>query len=808
MIRVAKLFVPVVATLTAHAQNAPTLAVDVAANRHPISPLIYGIDDYGDTGLANLVRTGIRRWGGDATSRYNWQNDTYNSAADWWFTNNASPGDPAALPNGSSFDQFVENGLTTGTVRLGTIPVMGWLPKTRDFGCSYSVAKYGAQQAVDPYASDCGNGVLLDGSQVNNDPNDVSAPVDQTFAQSWIQYLIGIYGTGQRGGVQMWNLDNEPEWWSSVHIDIHPNHATYDEMWDKAVTYATAIKQTDPSALVTGPVAGGWSGMFYSSADMFDGWSTFPYQFWDNPEDQQAHGGTPFVEWYLQQAQAYEAQHGTRLIDALDVHAYIAPAGISFQDNAGDPTTDNLRLTSTRVFWDPNYVPPPGIGATAPVTPTQQYPNGEAPYLVPRMLQWVAADYPGTKTAITEYNWGATNDITGAIAQADILGIFGQQGLDIGCMWAPPNANVGGSEPPEPGVFAFEIYLNYDGFGSQFGETSVSATTTDSDTLSIFAAQRSDGALTVAVLNKSTSDLTAPVSLANFDASSTAEMWTFSSANLQAIQRQSDLAAGAAGVTATFPARSISLLVIPANPASQPVPQPVIAAVTNSASYDSASISPGEIVTIFGSNLGPGVLNGAQVSSDGGYLTQNIAGTRVLVNGYVAPMVYTLAGQVAAVIPYEVALSSTAAVQVEYQGVRSAQFKMPVAAAVPGLFTLGNGTGPGAILNQNLSLNSSTNPAHAGQVVVLYATGEGQTTPPGVDGRLALDVIPLAAGKCAVTIGGQSATVQYCGEAPGQVSGLLQVNAVVPSNAATGNQPVVLSIAGVSSTANVTVALQ
>jgi uncharacterized protein (TIGR03437 family) len=798
--------------LSASAQSVPTLTVDANASRHPISPLIYGIDDYSDNGLANLVRTGVRRWGGDATSRYNWQLDTINSASDWYYTNNAYSNNPALLPNGSEFDLFVENGLNTGTVRLGTVPVLGWLPKSRDFGCSYSVAKYGSQQKVDPVPgdSDCGNGLLPDGTTPvpNNDPNDVSTPVDQTFAQAWIQYLVKTYGTAQGGGVQIWDIDNEPEWWDGVHMDVHPSPSTYDEDWSKLQTYGAMIKQTDPTALVSGPVAGGWSGMFYSSQDMHDGWSTAPYQFYDNPEDQQAHGGLPLVEWYLQQAQQYEQQNAVRLLDYLDVHAYIAPAGITLTNNAGDPTTDTLRLTSTRVFWDPNYVPPPGLNNTYPITPTQQYPNGEAPELVPRMIGWVNSNYPGTKTAITEYNWGATNDITGAIAEADILGIFGQQGLDMGCMWGPPNPNPGNGAPPDPATFSFEVFLNYDGQGNQFGETGISATTTDPDTLSIFAAQRSDNALTVLVLNKSTSDISAPVSVANFQSSGTAQVWSYSSANLSAIVQQPSIAANSAGVTTTFPARSMTLLVLPEAAGALPVPQPVIAAVTNSASYAATAVSPGEIVTIFGSNMGPSTIAGAQLSSDGAYLTQNISATRVLVNGYIAPMLYTRADQVAAVVPYEAALSTTAYVQVEYQGVRSAPFNIPVAAAVPGLFTDGNGTGQGAILNQNLSVNSSTNPAHAGDTVVLYATGEGQTVPPGVDGRLALSLYPVPAGACSVTVAGAPANVAYCGAAPNFTAGVIQINAQIPQGSPPGNLPVVVTIGGGSSASSVTVAVQ
>ena len=794
----------------ASAQSAPSLAVDAGANQHAISPYIYGINDYGDNGLGNAVRVGVRRWGGDATLRYNYLIDTWNSAADYYFEN-APQTSTGPLPDGSLFNLFVNTALSDGSLRVGTIPILDWVPKDRGEECSYSVAMYGPQQKVDPYHTDCGNGFMPDGTTaiadtdltVDGEPNSTS------FAQDWIQYLTGRYGSAKRGGVQVWSLGNEPDWWYSVHMDIHPKTATYDEILSRGQMYATAIKQADPDALVTGQVAAGWSGMFYSSTDFVSGWSTPPYMFYDNPVDQNAHGGVGLTEWYLQQMQAYEQQHGQRLLDYVDVHAYIAPNEISFENNAGDPTIDALRLTSTREFWDPNYVPPPGPGATVSPTPSPKYPNGEPPYLVPRMLQWVANDYPGTKTAITEYNWGALNDITGAIAQADLLGIFGREGLDLATIWSPPNPNPGNGAPPDPGVFAFEMYLNYDGNGSQFGETSVSATTGDPDQLSIFAGLRSDNALTVMVLNKTTSSAGAPVSVANFQAAGNAQVWQYSAANLAAIQHLSDLSLSGGSVTATFPARSITLLVLPALPSSLPAPKPSIAAVGSAASYDQHAISPGELVVIFGTNLGPAMLAGPQLTEDGEFLAQSTGNVRVLFNGFVAPMVYSSAGQVSAVVPYEVALEANAAVQVEVQGVRSDPFMIPVGASVPAIFTANSsGKGQGSILNQDGSVNSETNAAPAGQVVVIYATGEGQTTPPGVDGRIQFDVKSVPVGACTATIGGRSAVVNYCGMAPYEVSGVLQINAVVPANAGTGNVPVSFSIGGVSSPASVTVALK
>jgi hypothetical protein len=157
-----------------------------------------------------------------------------------------------------------------------------------------------------------------------------------------------------------------------------------------------------------------------------------------------------------------------------------------------------------------------------------------------------------------------------------------------------------------PGAFAFKIFLNYDGNGSQFGGTSVSATTSNPDTLSIFAAQRYDSALTILVLNKTTGDIADTIGLANFSPAGTAQVWQYSQNNLNAIVRQTaDLNVSAAGISTTFPAYSMTLLVIPQAQNAMTVPQPAVAKVTNAASYDTTAFSPGEMVAIFGQGLGP-----------------------------------------------------------------------------------------------------------------------------------------------------------------------------------------------------------
>jgi len=236
--------------------------------------------------------------------------------------------------------------------------------------------------------------------------------------------------------------------------------------------------------------------------------------------------------------------------------------------------------------------------------------------------------------------------------------------------------------------------------------------------------------------------------------------------------------------------------------------QPAIAGVSNAASYDSATVSPGELITIFGMNLGPSTPAGLQLNADGTVST-DLSATRVLFDGIAAPMVYTANGQVSAVVPYEVA-NPTTQVQVEYQGTQSGSFSMNVAAATPGIFSMDStGTGQAAALNQDGSVNSTANPASAGSIVVLFATGSGQMTPAPVDGSVtAASSLPVPVQPVKVTIGGKSAAVLYAGAAPGMVAGIMQINAKIPAGTAAGSAPVVLTIGTQASPQSITVAVK
>jgi hypothetical protein len=542
----------------------PALQVNAAAGRRAISPFIYGMN-FADETLAAELRIPVRRWGGNATTRYNWRTDTSNRAADWYFENipNDNP-NPAALPNGSSSDQFVESNLDAGAETLLTMPLIGWTPRGRAYGCGFSVAKYGAQQSVDPWRPDCGNGVRGNGSAITgNDPADISDAITPSFVQEWIQHLIGRYGSAAQGGVRFYNLDNEPMLWSHTHRDLHPAPLSYDELRDRTVAYAAAIKATDPSAATLGPAEWGWTNYFWSALDAAPGGD-----WWNNPQDRLAHGNVELTAWYLQQLRAYDQQHGVRLLDYLDLHYYPQAAGVSLS-GAGDAATQARRLRSTRALWDPNYADESWIG--------------EPVRLLPRMRDWVTANYPGTKLAIGEYNWGAPEHINGALAQADVLGIFGREGLDLATLWDPPTA-------AQPLAFAFRMYRNYDGAGAGFGETGVAASSADQATLAVYAAERAaDGALTIIAINKSATPQTSALQLSGFSPGGAARVYRYSAANAAAIERLADVSIPAAGTTITFAANAITLLVLPGNgvagsptptPTATPTPVPPTASAT------------------------------------------------------------------------------------------------------------------------------------------------------------------------------------------------------------------------------------
>jgi hypothetical protein len=531
-------------TLSTQAQSATvTISIDAALNQHPINPNVYGLAYASAADLSDL-NVPLNRYGGNNASRYNWQVNADNRGNDWYFESIADSSSAA----GERGDTFFSNARSAGAQAMLTIPTIEWIARVgvgRAKLASFSIAKYGAQSGNDSqWFPDAGNGVRTGGPFVTgNDPNDANVPSNSAFQQGWVQHLVGRWGTSGNGGVRYYILDNEPSIWYSTHRDVRPTAPTMDEIRDKLIDFAGKIKAVDPTALVAGPEEWGWSGYFYSGYDQqygsLHGWGTLP--------DRNNHGGADYLPWILSALKQNNSATGTRLLDIFTVHYY--PQGGEYSDDVSS-SMQLRRNRSTRSLWDPAYV-------------DETWVNDHV-QLIPRLRGWVAANYPGTATGITEYNWGAEAHINGATTQADVLGIFGREGLDLASRWTTPASTT-------PTYKAIKMYRNYDGQKSTFGDTSVAASVPNPDALSAFAARRSaDGALTVMIINKALSGATtAAVTIANFQAAAGAGVWQLTSAN--SIVHLPDLPLSNATVTATLPAQSVTILVISSN-SGVPVP--------------------------------------------------------------------------------------------------------------------------------------------------------------------------------------------------------------------------------------------
>jgi hypothetical protein len=497
-------FLPSLEHLESRLVPSAFITVNAAANQHAINPNIYGVA-YGDaTTLADL-NVPFNRYGGDPATRYNWQLNADNRANDYFFE---SIGDPSSAP-GQRGDSFIAASKAAGAQADLTVPTIDWVAKlgpNRGKLASFSVAKYGPQTATDPYWPDAGNGVSTSGQYITgNNPNDANVPNSVAYEQGWVKHLVGQWGTAAKGGLHYYSLDNEPSIWFATHRDVAPVGATMKQVRDKIVAYASMIKANDPSALVLGPEEWGWSGYFYSGYDQQYGAA----HGWNNLPDRTAHGNIDYLPWVLAQLRQNQTATGKRLLDVFTVHYY--PQGGEFSNDVS-PAMQLLRNRSTRSLWDPNYV-------------DQSWINSKV-QLIGRLRNWVSTYYPGTQIGISEYNWGAEGHMNGATAQADILGIFARQGLDLGVRWTTPPTG-------SPTYNAIKMYRNYDGNKSTFGNTSVATSVTNADQLSAFSALRSsDGALTIMVVNKNLYDPSNPsatttvtLNFSNFAGAGIAQEW-------------------------------------------------------------------------------------------------------------------------------------------------------------------------------------------------------------------------------------------------------------------------------------------
>ena len=511
-----------------------TIQIDANLNRHLINSDIYGVAFATPAQLLDL-NAPLNRYGGNSATRYNWQLNADNKGNDFYFQSI-----PYLNVAGEIGDTFIRDTKKGGAQPLITVPMVDWVAKlgpNRSKLASFSIAKYGAQTGNDAnYFPDAGNGIRTNGQRITgNDPNDANTPNSPAFQQSWIQHLTQTWGTSSNGGVRYYVLDNEHSLWHETHRDVQPTGANMEQVFAKMRDYAAMIKSVDANAQVLGPEEWGWNGYLYSGFDLQvagnNGYTSFP--------DRAAHNNMIYVTWLLQQFKADEITRGKRLLDVFSLHYY--PQGGEFSNDAS-AAMQLRRNRSTRSLWDANYT-------------DESYINDKV-RLVPRMKEWVAQYYPNTKTALTEYNWGAENHINGATAQADVYGILGRENIDAATRWTTPDAT-------SPTYKAMKMYRNYDGKKSGFGETSISTVVPNPNNLSSFAAIRnSDGALTIMVINKIAGETPITVNLTNFNAGNVAQAWQLTSTNQ--INRLNDVTGSTNNVLkTTVPSQSVTLFVVP-----------------------------------------------------------------------------------------------------------------------------------------------------------------------------------------------------------------------------------------------------
>jgi Glycoside hydrolase family 44 len=448
------------------------LTFEVSADKHvgSISPYVYGISSQN----LDKLNVTVRRMGGNRQTAYNWELNASNAGSDANHLNDAWPcttlGYEDCAEPGTQVTNFVAENRRAGAESVVTIPLSDYVSADKNGPVAETDAapsrrfvrsvprKIGAYSAV----PDLRDGVA--------------------YQDEFVAFLVKKLGTADHGGPKFYSLDNEPALWPSTHPRIHPKPTTYAEIVRRSETTAAAITEIDPSAMVLGAVAYGWS----------------EYMTLQSAPDARAEtarlGATQnYLEYFLESMKRLEDKYHRRLVHVLDIHWYPEPKGTArITEKDVSSKTVAVRLQAPRSLWDPTYVEKSWITDTW----------GRPIRLIPWLQETIAQHYPGTKLSITEYNYGAGGHISGGLAQVDVLGIFGRDGLYLANYWGT-GAGVG--DLPDYIAGAFKLYRNYDAAGGTFGDTAVAATVADVSQASIYAAidSRRPGLLTIIAINKS-----------------------------------------------------------------------------------------------------------------------------------------------------------------------------------------------------------------------------------------------------------------------------------------------------------------
>jgi len=493
-----------------------TFTIDTSQANHPISPLIYGLNSPSAATLA-ATRATLLRLGGNRWTAYNWETNASNAGSDWCFENDNFLS--SSTTPGAAVSPTVQQAKAAGAAAIVTVPIVDYVAGDEQAVCNI-------QNQPNYLALHFKHNQPSKGSAFSLTPNATDGYVYQDEFVNWLKQAVP-------GANVLIQLDNEPDLWSSTHAEVHPSAVTYAELLLRDAAYAQAIKKVWPTVKILGPVNYGYEGFVNLQG----------------ASDANADGN--FLDYYLTQMAAASSNAGTRLIDILDVHWYPEATGGGRRitdDASGDSAAEvAAREQAPRSLWDPTYTENSWITNDVLHAPIQ---------LLPWIQAKINAHYPGTGLSISEWDYGGANEISGAIADADVLGIFGQQSVAAAAYW-PLTSNETFS------MAAFEAFRNYDGNGACFGDTSVSASSSDVATATVYASMNAanHNQVTIVAINKATTAKKAAIKLTAESVFKTAKVYTVTSA------QPTPQAAGTISTSAqnawlyTMPPQSISVIV-------------------------------------------------------------------------------------------------------------------------------------------------------------------------------------------------------------------------------------------------------
>jgi hypothetical protein len=491
--------------------------IDATQDVKPISRFVYGVNRKLEGAFSDLTLT---RVGGNRLTAYNWVNNASNAGNDYRFQNDDSLGG-GDVPGGALIPA-IDNASQHKAAIVLTVPINGYVSADKKGGGD--VKSSGPDYLTTRFREE----KPRKGSAFTLTPDPQSPVVFQDEFVNWVKTRFPYSQTDSDRPV-FFDLDNEPDLWNSTHKEVHAGAVTYAEMVRKTIEYARAIKDVTPKAKIFGPVSYGWQG----------------YVNLQNAPDA---GKRDFLEYYLKQMSEAEKAGGKRLLDVLDVHWYpeAQGGGERVTSQGTKPAVVAARLQAPRSLWDPQYKEDSWISKWSTNGPVA---------LLPRLAGKIARNYPGTELAITEYNYGGGKDISGGIAEADVLGILGREGVFAAAEWP-----LAGDERFIAG--GFRMYRNFDGKGANFGDTSIHAATDDVAATSIYASVGSPDAkrLVLVAINKTDHALPAQVQIAHGRAYGRAEVYQLTAAGPEPRAAEGVKIAGAGRVDYTMPAYSVSTI--------------------------------------------------------------------------------------------------------------------------------------------------------------------------------------------------------------------------------------------------------